>query len=76
MKVNLTAIGKTIEGNIALLCAKNNTPLEKVWRIACVSRSTRYARKTKPGDWTLGQLAYIAGYFGKPVEWLLVEHEI
>ena len=38
------------------------------------SRQTYDARKYHANQWTLGQLAAIAKYFNKPLEWLLAKN--
>lgn len=76
MRVDVSKIGVTISTNIAILCAAHGKSAADIAKVAGIrSHNTLNARKSKPGNWTLGQLVHIAAYFGKPVEWLLVAHE-
>ena len=75
MRADVNKVGANITVNIAVLCAMHGKTAREVANIAGIkSHSTMDARKTKPGDWTLGQLVHIAAFFNKPVEWLLTDH--
>ena len=75
MRADVNKLGATISTNISVLCALQGKTMGDIARIAGIkSQNTLSSRKDKPGRWTLGQLAHIAAYFNRPVEWLLTDH--
>lgn len=76
MRANVSSVGAIIEENIELLRAAKKLRKIDIAKIAGISGGSMQNRKDKPGDWTLGQLVHIAAYFGKPIEWLVVRHEL
>ena len=76
MRANVAETGDAIWYNIELLRASRQLTREKIAEIAGVSLNTLKSRRDIPGNWTLGQLAHIAAYFGKTLDWLLAKQEI
>jgi hypothetical protein len=75
MRADVNKLGAIISTNISVLCALHGKTMGDIARIAGIkSHNTLSSRKDKPGNWTLGQLAHIAAYFNRSVEWLLADH--